>query len=78
MPESAKALVFRVVKEPDGIDRSRLSPTFKAMSDAALQSPEAPTFGITDSAARRIAWVLSQDEHKGMMLRISEIGRAHV
>jgi len=45
------------------------------MSDAAIQSPpQAPSFGITDSAARRIAWVLTQEEHKGMMLRISVSG----
>ncbi len=45
------------------------------MSDAAIQpAPEVPTFGITDSAARRIALVLNQEEHKGMMLRISVSG----
>ena len=45
------------------------------MSDVAIQpAPEAPTFGITDSAAKRIAWVLTQEDHKGMMLRISVSG----
>ncbi len=45
------------------------------MSDTAL-APEssAPAFGITESAAKRIAWVLDQDENKGMMLRISVSG----
>jgi iron-sulfur cluster insertion protein len=29
---------------------------------------------ISESAARRIAWLQSQDEHKGLMLRISVSG----
>ena len=35
-----------------------------------------PTQGIelTDSAARRIAWLQSQEEHKGLMLRVSVSG----
>jgi iron-sulfur cluster insertion protein len=34
----------------------------------------APSFGITDSAAKRIAWIMNQEEHKGLMLRISVSG----
>lgn len=41
------------------------------MSD--VQTPTAP-FGITDSAAKRIATILAGDEHKGLMLRISVSG----
>jgi iron-sulfur cluster insertion protein len=45
------------------------------MSDTALAPDSSvPTFGITESAAKRIAWVLEQDENKGMMLRISVSG----
>ena len=29
---------------------------------------------ITESAARRIAWLQSQEEHKGLMLRVSVSG----
>lgn len=34
----------------------------------------APKVSLSDSAAARIAWLLSQDENKGMMLRISVSG----
>jgi iron-sulfur cluster insertion protein len=34
----------------------------------------APAFGISDSAAKRIAWIMTQEEHKGLMLRISVSG----
>src|SRR4051812_25834347 len=34
----------------------------------------APPFGITESAARRIATILQSEEHKGLMLRISVSG----
>ena len=33
-----------------------------------------PPFGVTEAAAKRIAWVLGQEEHKGLMLRISVAG----
>lgn len=43
------------------------------MTDAAVaDSPQ--TVEVTDSAAKRIAFILSQEEHKGMMLRISVSG----
>ena len=43
------------------------------MSDAALaETPK--TVNVTESAAKRIAFILSQEEHKGMMLRISVSG----
>jgi iron-sulfur cluster insertion protein len=35
---------------------------------------DVPPFGVTDAAAKRIAWVLSQEEHKGLMLRIAVSG----
>jgi iron-sulfur cluster insertion protein len=41
------------------------------MSDAALA--DAPVL-VTDSAAKRIAFILSQEEQKGMSLRISISG----
>ena len=44
------------------------------MSDADLAAPPAAQVDITESAAKRIAWVLSQDEYKGRMLRISVSG----
>ncbi len=37
-------------------------------------STDTPSFGVTDAAAKRIAWVLSQEEHKGLMLRIAVSG----
>lgn len=43
------------------------------MTDAALaDTPK--TVNVTESAAKRIAFILSQEEHKGMMLRISVSG----
>lgn len=43
------------------------------MTDAAVaDSPK--TVEVTESAAKRIAFILSQEEHKGMMLRISVSG----
>ena len=42
--------------------------------DAPHPSLDASGIGLTDSAAQRIAWVLSQDEYKGRMLRISVSG----
>lgn len=43
------------------------------MTDAAVaDTPK--TVEVTDSAAKRIAFILSQEEHKGMMLRISVSG----
>jgi iron-sulfur cluster insertion protein len=33
-----------------------------------------PAFGISESAAKRIAWIMTQEEHKGLMLRISVSG----
>lgn len=46
------------------------------MSDTVLDSPpsDAPAFSVSQSAARRIASILAQDENKGMMLRISVSG----
>ncbi len=44
------------------------------MSDTELAPSPAGDVGLTESAARRIAWVLSQDEYKGRMLRISVSG----
>ena len=44
------------------------------MSDTDLAPAPTGEVGMTDSAARRIAWVLSQDEYKGRMLRISVSG----
>jgi iron-sulfur cluster insertion protein len=34
----------------------------------------APSVSLTDSAAQRIAWLMAQEEHKGLMLRISVSG----
>jgi len=43
------------------------------MTEAALaDTPK--TVNVTESAAKRIAFILSQEEHKGMMLRISVSG----
>ena len=42
--------------------------------DAPHPSLDVSGIGLTDSAAQRIAWVLSQDEYKGRMLRISVSG----
>jgi iron-sulfur cluster insertion protein len=46
------------------------------MSDTVLDPPpsDAPPFAVSASAAQRIAWLLNQDEHRGMMLRISVSG----
>jgi iron-sulfur cluster insertion protein len=41
------------------------------MTDTATARP---TIELTDSAARRIAQILSEDEYKGMMLRVSVSG----
>ncbi len=41
------------------------------MADTTTDSPP---FGVTEAAAKRIAWVLSQEEHKGLMLRIAVSG----
>jgi iron-sulfur cluster insertion protein len=35
---------------------------------------EMPAFSLSDSAARRIAWLMDQEEQKGLMLRISVSG----
>jgi len=37
-------------------------------------SDPSTTVGLTDSAARRIAAVLAEDSHRGMMLRVSVSG----
>ena len=42
--------------------------------DVTAPAPSLADVGVTDSAARRIAWVLSQDEYRGRMLRISVSG----
>jgi iron-sulfur cluster insertion protein len=43
------------------------------MTEVALaETPK--TVNVTESAAKRIAFILSQEEHKGMMLRISVSG----
>src|SRR4051812_28868189 len=45
------------------------------MSNTTLDAPhDAPPFGVTDAAAKRIAWVLTQEEHKGLKLRIAVSG----
>ena len=43
------------------------------MSDAALADAPAPVL-VTESAAKRIAFILAQEEQKGMKLRISVSG----
>jgi iron-sulfur cluster insertion protein len=64
---------------------AQLDPTIptSAMASPAAPSPEAAGPGaagpaapvdVSDTAARRIAWVLAQDEYKGRMLRISVSG----
>jgi iron-sulfur cluster insertion protein len=64
---------------------AQLDPTIasSAMASSAMASPAAPSTGaatasapvdVSDTAARRIAWVLAQDEYKGRMLRISVSG----
>ena len=40
----------------------------------AETTTDSPPFGVTEAAAKRIAWVLSQEEHKGLMLRIAVSG----
>jgi len=40
----------------------------------AETATDSPPFGVTEAAAKRIAWVLSQEEHKGLMLRIAVSG----
>lgn len=42
--------------------------------DVPAPAPSMADVGVTDNAARRIAWVLSQDEYRGRMLRISVSG----
>ena len=45
------------------------------MTEGSVQTgDQTPPFGVTDAAAKRIAWVLTQDEHKGLMLRIAVSG----
>jgi len=43
------------------------------MSDTPIQAPGAQV-ELTEAAARQIAKILSQDEHKGLMLRVSVSG----
>jgi iron-sulfur cluster insertion protein len=43
------------------------------MSETVAEQNAEPV-AITDSAAKRIAWVLDQDEYKGMMLRVAVSG----
>jgi iron-sulfur cluster insertion protein len=40
----------------------------------AETTTDSPPFGVTEAAAKRIAWVLSQEEHKGLKLRIAVSG----
>ncbi|MBL8697439.1 MAG: iron-sulfur cluster insertion protein ErpA [Alphaproteobacteria bacterium] len=44
------------------------------MTETLTDPATADAVEITESAARRIAWVLSQDEYRGRMLRISVSG----
>jgi iron-sulfur cluster insertion protein len=45
------------------------------MSDTAIDTRgDLPPFGVTEAAAKRIAWVLNQEEHKGLMMRIAVAG----
>jgi iron-sulfur cluster insertion protein len=70
------ALCERVGAKPSGAQGDRrqtmaqLDPT---MPSSAMPSHATPV-DVTDTAARRIAWVLAQDEYKGRMLRISVSG----
>src|SRR5262245_34032290 len=45
----------------------------RAMDQPTMSTP-VRRFGLTDSAARRIAWLQGQEEHKGLMLRIAVSG----
>jgi len=40
----------------------------------AETTTDSPPFGVTEAAAKRIAWVLSQEEHRGLKLRIAVSG----
>ena len=44
------------------------------MSDVDLAAQVANRVDLTESAAKRIAWVLAQEEYQGRMLRISVSG----
>ncbi len=44
------------------------------MSDTALAEPKTAPVVVTDAAAKRIAFVLSQEAQPGMMLRIAVSG----
>jgi iron-sulfur cluster insertion protein len=39
-----------------------------------MSEVSAPPFAVTEAAAKRIAWIMTQEEHKGLMLRISVSG----
>src|SRR5690348_15721590 len=42
--------------------------------DQSTTSMPVHRFGLTESAAKRIAWLQGQEEHKGLMLRIAVSG----
>ncbi|MCK6454391.1 MAG: iron-sulfur cluster insertion protein ErpA [Alphaproteobacteria bacterium] len=44
------------------------------MAQALTPTQQAPGITLSESAAGRIAWLMSQEEHKGLMLRISVSG----
>ena len=41
---------------------------------ATAESPPSTGVNLSESAAKRIAWLMTQEEHKGLMLRISVSG----
>jgi len=44
------------------------------MADATVTPAPSAELRLSESAANRIAWLMSQEEHKGLMLRISVSG----
>ncbi len=44
------------------------------MDQSTTTTSPARQFALTESAARRIAWLQGQEEHKGLMLRIAVSG----
>lgn len=44
------------------------------MDDSSTTTSPTRRFALSESAARRIAWLQGQEEHKGLMLRIAVSG----
>ena len=44
------------------------------MSDAMTAAPQERSIGVTESAAKRIAWLAEQEDQPGLMLRVSVSG----